>query len=192
MGSLEAIKKSLEDLSTDEVAIRVIHGAVGGITENDVMLAKASGAIIIGFNTRPDPKARELIDKEKVDVRTYGIIYQLIDDVKKALQGLLEPEEKEEVLGSAEVRATFKIKKAGTVAGCYVVEGKVVRGSKARLIRDGVVIYEGEIESLKRFKDDVNEVARGYECGIKLKDFNDVKVGDLIECYQIKLQERSL
>ncbi len=192
MGSLEAIKKSLEDLSTDEVAIRVIHGAVGGITENDVMLAKASGAIIIGFNTRPDPKARELIDKEKVDVRTYGIIYQLIDDVKKALQGLLEPEEKEEVLGSAEVRATFKIKKAGTVAGCYVVEGKVVRGSKARLIRDGVVIYEGEIESLKRFKEDVNEVARGYECGIKLKDFNDVKVGDLIECYQIKLQERSL
>ncbi len=192
MGSLEALKKSLEELSTEEVVVRVIHGAVGGITENDVMLAKASGAIIIGFNTRPDPKARELIEKEKVDVRTYGIIYQVIDDVKKALQGLLEPEEKEEILGSAEVRATFKIKRAGTVAGCYVVEGKVVRGARARLIRDGVVVYEGEIESLRRFKEDVSEVAKGYECGIKLKDFNDVKVGDIIECYEIRLQERSL
>ncbi len=192
MGSLEALKKSLEELSTEEVQVRVIHGAVGGITENDVMLAKASGAIIIGFNTRPDPKARELIDKEKVDVRTYGIIYQVIDDVKKALQGLLEPVEKEEVLGSAEVRATFKIKKAGTVAGCYVLEGKVQRGAKARLVRDGVVIYEGEVESLKRFKEDVQEVSRGFECGIKLKDFNDVKVGDVIECYQVKLEQPSL
>ena len=192
MGSLEALKKSLEELSTEEVAVRVIHGAVGGITENDVMLAKASGAIIIGFNTRPDPKARELIEKEKVDVRMYGIIYQVIDDVKKALQGLLEPVEREEVLGSAEVRATFKIKKVGTVAGCYVLEGKMVRGAKARLIRDGVVVYDGQIESLKRFKEDVQEVARGYECGIKLKDFNDVKVGDIIECYEIKLERPTL
>jgi translation initiation factor IF-2 len=192
MGSLEALKKSLEELSNQEVTVRVIHGAVGGITENDVMLAKASGAIIIGFNTRPDPKARELIEKEKVDVRTYGIIYQVIDDVKKALQGLLEPVEKEEVLGSAEVRATFKIKRAGTVAGCYVLEGKVQRGAKARLIRDGVVVYEGEIESLRRFKEDVQEVAKGYECGIKLKDFNDVKVGDIIECYEIRLEQPSL
>lgn len=192
MGSLEALKKSLEELSTEEVAVRVIHGAVGGITENDVMLAKASGAIIVGFNTRPDPKARELIEKEKVDARMYGIIYQVIDDVKKALQGLLEPVEREEVLGSAEVRATFKIKKAGTVAGCYVLDGKIVRGAKARLIRDGVVVYDGQIESLKRFKEDVQEVARGYECGIKLKDFNDVKVGDVIECYEIKLEQPTL
>ncbi len=192
MGSLEALKKSLEELSTEEVAVRVIHGAVGGITENDVMLAKASGAIIIGFNTRPDPKARELIDKEKVDARMYGIIYQVIDDVKKALQGLLEPIEREEVLGSAEVRATFKVKKAGTVAGCYVLEGKVVRGAKARLIRDGVVVYDGQIETLRRFKEDVQEVARGFECGIKLKDFNDVKVGDVIECYEIRLEQPTL
>jgi len=192
MGSLEALRKSLEELSTDEVAVRVIHGAVGGITENDVMLAKASSAIVVGFNTRPDPKARELMEKEKVDVRTYGIIYQVIDDVKKALQGLLEPVEREEILGSAEVRATFKIKKVGTVAGCYVLEGKVQRGARARLIREGVVVYDGRIETLKRFKEDVQEVQRGYECGIKLRDFNDVKVGDLIECYEIKLEQRSL
>ncbi len=192
MGSLEALKKSLEELSTDEVAVRVIHGAVGGITENDVMLAKASGAIIIGFNTRPDPKARELIEREKVDARMYGIIYQAIDDVKKALQGLLEPIEREEVLGSAEVRATFKVKKVGTVAGCYVLDGKIIRGAKARLIREGVVVYDGQIESLKRFKEDVQEVARGYECGIKLKDFNDIKVGDVIECYEIKLEQPTL
>lgn len=192
MGSLEALKKSLGELGTQDVSVRIIHGAVGGITENDVMLAKASGAIVIGFNTRPDPKARDLIEREKVDVRTYGIIYQAIDDVKKALQGLLEPVEREEVLGSAEVRATFKIKKYGTVAGCYVLEGKVVRGAKARLVRDGVVVYDGQIESLKRFKEDVQEVARGYECGIKLRDFNDVKVGDIIECYRIKLEQREL
>ncbi len=192
MGSLEALKKSLEELSTEEVAVRVIHGAVGGITENDVMLAKASSAIVVGFNTRPDPKARELMEKEKVDVRTYGIIYQVIDDVKKALQGLLEPVEREEILGSAEVRATFRIKKVGTVAGCYVLEGKIQRGARARLIREGVVVYDGRVETLKRFKEDVQEVQRGYECGIKLKDFNDVKVGDLIECYEIKLEQRSL
>jgi len=192
MGSLEALRKSLEELSTDEVAVRVIHGAVGGITENDVMLAKASSAIIIGFNTRPDPKARELIEKERVDARTYGIIYQVIEDVKKALQGLLEPVEREEVLGSAEVRATFKIKKVGTVAGCYVLEGRILRGAKARLIREGVVVYDGKVETLKRFKEDVQEVQRGYECGIKLKDFNDVKVGDIVECYEVKLEQRSL
>ena len=192
MGSLEALKKALEELSTEKVAVRVIHGAVGGITENDVMLAKASDAIIIGFNTRPDPKARELMEREKVDVRLYSIIYQVIDDVKKALEGLLEPIKREEVLGTAEVRATFKIKKVGTVAGCYVLEGKVVRGAKARLVRDGVVVYDGEIESLKRFKDDVQEVSKGYECGVKLKDYNDVKVGDLIECYEIKLEKPTL
>ena len=192
MGSLEALKKSLEELSNEKVQVRVIHGAVGGITENDIMLAKASGAIVIGFNTRPDPKARELMEQEKVDVRLYGIIYDAIDDVKKALVGLLEPIKKEEVLGMAEVRATFKIKKVGTVAGCYVVNGKLVRGAKARLIRDGVVIYDGEIESLKRFKEDVQEVSAGYECGVKLKDYNDVKVGDQIECYEIRYEKPTL
>ncbi len=192
MGSLEALKKSLEELSTDKVQVRIIHGAVGGITENDIMLAKASGAIVIGFNTRPDPKARELMEQEKVDVRLYGIIYEAIDDVKKALVGLLEPIKKEEVLGMAEVRATFKIRKVGTVAGCYVVNGKLVRGAKARLIREGVVIYDGEIESLKRFKEDVQEVSAGYECGVKLKDYNDVKVGDQIECYEIRYEKPTL
>lgn len=192
MGSLEALKKSLEELSNEKVQVRIIHGAVGGITENDIMLAKASGAIVIGFNTRPDPKARELMEEEKVDVRLYGIIYDVIDDVKKALVGLLEPIKKEEVLGTAEVRATFKIKKVGTVAGCYVLNGKLVRGAKARLIRDGVVIYDGEIESLKRYKEDVQEVSAGYECGVKLKDYNDVKVGDQIECYEVRYEKPTL
>ena len=192
MGSLEALKKSLEELSNEKVQVKIIHGAVGGITENDIMLAKASGAIVIGFNTRPDPKARELMEEEKVDVRLYGVIYEAIEDVKKALVGLLEPIKKEEVVGMAEVRATFKIKKVGTVAGCYVLNGKLVRGAKARLIRDGVVIYDGEIESLKRFKEDVQEVSAGYECGVKLKDYNDVKVGDQIECYEIRYEKPTL
>ncbi len=192
VGSLEALKKSLTELSTPEVSIRVLHGAVGGITENDVMLAKASQAIIIGFNTRPDLKAKETAEKEKVDIKLYSIIYEAIEDVKNALRGMLKPVEKEVVLGSAEVRATFKIKGVGTVAGCYVLEGKIVRNANARLIRNGVVIYTGKIEGLKRFKEDVQEVARGFECGIKLKDYNDIKVGDVIECYEIKLEKPSL
>jgi len=192
VGSLEALKKSLTELSTPEVSIRVLHGAVGGITENDVMLAKASQAIIIGFNTRPDLKAKETAEREKVDIKLYSIIYEAIEDVKNALRGLLKPVQKEVVLGSAEVRATFKIKGVGTVAGCYVLDGKMVRNANARLIRDGVVIYTGKIESLKRFKEDVQEVARGFECGIKLKDYNDIKVGDVIECYEIKLEKPSL
>ncbi len=192
VGSLEALKKSLTELSTPEVSIRVLHGAVGGITENDVMLAKASQAIIIGFNTRPDLKAKETAEKEKVDIKLYSIIYEAIEDVKNALRGMLKPVEKEVVLGSADVRATFKIKGVGTVAGCYVLEGKIVRNANARLIRNGVVIYTGKIEGLKRFKEDVQEVARGFECGIKLKDYNDVKVGDVIECYEIKLEKPSL
>ncbi|MGC8852735.1 MAG: EF-Tu/IF-2/RF-3 family GTPase, partial [Hydrogenobacter sp.] len=165
---------------------------VGGITENDIMLAKASSAIVIGFNTRPDVKAKEAAEREKVDVRLYGIIYELIDDIKKALKGMLKPVEKEVVLGSAEVRAVFKIKSVGNVAGCYVLEGKMVRNARARLIRNGVVVYEGKIEGLKRFKEDVQEVAKGYECGIKLKDYNDIKVGDVIECYEIKLEQPQL
>ena len=192
IGSLEALKKALTELSTPEVSVRILHGAVGGITENDVMLAKASQAIIIGFNTRPDLKAKETAEREKVDIRLYGIIYEAIEDVKNALRGLLKPIQKEVVLGSAEVRATFKIKGAGTVAGCYVLDGKIVRNANARLIRNGVVIYTGKIESLKRFKEDVQEVARGFECGVKLKDYNDVKVGDIIECYEVKLEKPSL
>jgi translation initiation factor IF-2 len=192
VGSLEALKKALTELSTPEVSVRILHGAVGGITENDVMLAKASQAIIIGFNTRPDLKAKETADREKVDIKLYSIIYEAIEDVKNALRGMLKPVQKEVVLGSAEVRATFKIKGVGTVAGCYVLDGKMVRNANARLIRDGVVIYTGKIEGLKRFKEDVQEVARGFECGIKLKDYNDVKVGDVIECYEVRLEKPSL
>jgi translation initiation factor IF-2 len=192
VGSLEALKKSLTELSTPELSVRVLHGAVGGITENDVMLAKASQAIIIGFNTRPDLKAKETAEREKVDIKLYSIIYEAVEDVKNALRGMLKPVQKEVVLGSAEVRATFKIKGVGTVAGCYVLDGKMVRNANARLIRDGVVIYTGKIESLKRFKEDVQEVARGFECGIKLKDYNDVKVGDVIECYEVRLEKPSL
>jgi len=192
IGSIEALKKALEELSTDKVKVSIIHSGVGAISESDIMLAKASGAIVIGFNTRPNPAARKLLEEEKVDVRTYGIIYDAVEDVKKALEGLLEPEKVEELLGQAEVRATFKIKKVGTVAGCYVLEGKLVRGAKARLVREGVVIYDGEIEGLKRFKEDVKEVPKGFECGVKLKDFNDIKVGDIIECYEIKLVKPTL
>jgi translation initiation factor IF-2 len=192
VGSLEALKKALTELSTPEVSVRILHGAVGGITENDVMLAKASQAIIIGFNTRPDLKAKETAEREKVDIKLYSIIYEAIEDVKNALRGMLKPVQKEVVLGSAEVRATFKIKGVGTVAGCYVLDGKIVRNANARLIRDGVVIYTGKIESLKRFKEDVQEVARGFECGVKLKDYNDVKVGDVIECYEVRLEKPSL
>jgi len=192
IGSIEALKKALEELSTDKVKVSIIHAGVGAISESDIMLAKASGAIIIGFNTRPNPAARKLLEEEKVDVRTYGVIYDAVEDVKKALEGMLEPEKVEETIGQAEVRATFKIKKIGTVAGAYVIDGKLVRGAKARLIRDGVVIYDGEIEGLKRFKEDVKEVAKGYECGVKLKDFNDIKVGDIIECYEIKLVKPKL
>ncbi|WPM31963.1 translation initiation factor IF-2 [Hydrogenobacter sp. T-2] len=189
LGSLEALKKSLSELSTPEVSVRIIHGDVGGITENDVMLAKASGAVIIGFNTRPDIKARETAEAEKVDIRLYGIIYEAIEDVKKALKGMLKPVEREVVHGTAEVRATFKIKGAGTVAGCYVLDGKILRNARARLVRNGVVVFDGKIESLKRYKEDVQEVAKGFECGIKLKDYNDVKVGDIIECYEVKLEK---
>jgi len=192
VGSLEAIKKSLSDIKTSEVSIKVIHEGVGFITEGDVMLAKAAKAIILGFNVRPDAKAKEAAEREKVDIRVYGIIYELLDDVKKAISGMLSPVKKEITLGLAEVRATFKIKGAGTVAGCYVSEGKIVRNQKARLIRNGVVIYDGKIESLRRFREDVNEVARGYECGIKLENYNDIKVKDEIECYEIKEEKQTL
>jgi len=191
-GSIEAIRKSLEELSTDEVKVNVIHAGVGPITENDVMLAAASNAIVIGFNVRPDSAARKAAEREKVDVRTYRVIYDIVDEVKKAMQGLLEPEEKEVYLGSAEVRATFKVPKVGTVAGCYVRDGVIRRNANVRLVRDGVVIYDGKIASLKRFKEDVREVQAGYECGVGLENFNDIKIGDIIECYTIEKVKREI
>ncbi len=185
-GSVEAIRKSLEELSDENVKVKIIHAGVGPITENDVMLAAASNAIVIGFNVRPDSAARKAAEKEKVDVRTYRVIYDIVDQIKKAMKGLLEPEEREVYLGSAEVRATFKIPKVGTVAGCYVKDGVIRRNAKVRLVRDGVVIYDGKIASLKRFKEDVREVQAGYECGLGLENFNDIKVGDTIECYTVE------
>ena len=190
-GSLEALKKSIEDLSEkfNEVKINIIHAAVGGITESDVMLAAASNAIIIGFNVRPDAGARKAAEQENVDIRIYNIIYQAIEDLEKAMKGMLKPTLKEVLLGTAEVRAIFKAKAIGTIAGCYVTDGVIKRTAKARLVRNGIVIYDGEISSLKRFKDDVKEVQKGFECGLTLKNFNDIKVGDIIEAYEI-VEER--
>ncbi len=182
-GSIEALKQSLEKCSTEEIEVRIIHGAVGAITESDVMLASASDAIIIGFNVRPDSNAKKLAEKEKIDIRTYRIIYDVVDDVKSAIAGMLEPEYEEVVLGRAEVRALFKVPAVGVVAGCFVTEGKITRNSKIRVIREGVVVYEGKIASLKRFKDDVKEVMSGYECGIGIEKFNDIKEQDVLEAF---------
>ena len=180
-GSVEALRQSLEKLSNDEVRVRTIHGAVGAINESDVMLASASNAIIIGFNVRPSAGVNELAKKENIDIRLYRVIYNAIEDIEAAMKGMLEPEFREVILGHAEVRETFRISGVGVVAGCYVTDGKIIRNGDVRLVRDGIVIYEGSIESLKRFKDDVREVATGYECGIGLANFNDIKVGDVIE-----------
>src|SRR5262245_41383692 len=180
-GSAQAVRDTLEKLSTNEVRVRVIQGAVGGITESDVMLASASNAIIIAFNVRPTPKARELAEREGVDVRLYTIIYDLIGNVRAALEGLLEPEVAEHIMGRAEVRETYHIPRVGVIAGCYVTEGTVTRNAECRLLRDDVVVYQGRIASLRRFKEDVHEVSSGYECGIGLERFADVKRGDIIE-----------
>jgi translation initiation factor IF-2 len=185
-GSVEAVRQSLEKLSTDNIKVRVIHGAVGAITETDVILATASNAIIIGFNVRPDLNASNLAEKEKVEIKSYRIIYNAIDDIKAAMIGMLEPEYKEVVLGKAEVRMTYKISNVGTIAGCYVLDGKITRSSSIRVIRDGIVIFESAFASLKRFKDDVREVAAGYECGIGVEKFNDLKEGDIIEAYTME------
>ena len=182
-GSVEAVRQSLERLSNEEVRVRIIHGGVGAITESDVMLASASNAIIIGFNVRPEPAAKAFADEEKVDVRLYRVIYNAIEDITAAMKGLLDPVFEEQVLGHAEVRQLFKASGVGTIAGSYVKDGKFVRNCQVRIIRDGVVVYEGDLESLKRFKDDVKEVAAGYECGLVFKKFNDVKEGDWIEAY---------
>ncbi len=191
-GSLEAVRDAIEKLSTDEVGVKVVHYGVGAITETDVMLASASGAIILGFNVRPDSQAKKVAEREKVEIRTYRVIYELLDDVKKAMAGLLEPEYEEVVIGRAEVRQVFSIPKVGKVAGCYVIDGKITRNAKIRVIRDGVIVYEGKLSSLKRFKDDVKEVAAGYECGMGIEGFQDIKENDIIEAYEVKEIQREL
>ncbi len=191
-GSVEAVRQSLLKLSNEEVVIKPIHGGVGAITETDVMLASASNAIIIGFNVRPTSSATSLAKSEEVDLRTYRIIYKAIEDIEAAMEGMLDPEFKEVDLGKVEVRATFKVPNAGIVAGCYVLEGKITRKSKIRLVRDGIVVHEGEIDSLRRFKDEAKEVVKGYECGVGIENFNDVKEGDIIEAYEIQEVERKL
>ncbi|MTK11282.1 MAG: translation initiation factor IF-2 [Clostridiaceae bacterium] len=185
-GSVEAVRQSLQKLSTDEVKVRVIHGAVGAITEADVTLASASNAIIIGFNVRPNDNAVVVAEKESVDVKSYRVIYNAIDDIKAAMVGMLEPDYKEVILGKAEIRQTYKISNVGTIAGCYVLDGKLTRNSSIRVIRDSIVIFESELASLKRFKDDVKEVAAGYECGLSVEKFNDIKDGDIIEAYTME------
>ncbi|MBQ7719621.1 MAG: translation initiation factor IF-2 [Clostridia bacterium] len=189
VGSCEAVRQSLEKLSNDEVELRVIHTAVGGITENDVMLASASSAIIVGFSVRPDRSATESAERSGVEIRTYQIIYEMIDEIEKAMKGLLAPTFKENVLGHAEVRQTIHVSSVGTVAGSYVTDGKIARSGQVRVLRDSVVIFDDKISSLRRFKDDVREVQQGYECGIALEKFNDIKVGDVLECYEMKQVE---
>jgi translation initiation factor IF-2 len=182
-GSVEAVKQSLEKLSNEEVRIRTIHGGVGAINESDVMLAAASGAIIIGFNVRPESSAKSFADEQKVDVRLYRIIYNAIDDIQSAMKGMLEPVFREKITGHAEIRQTFKASGLGTIGGSYILDGKFVRGSKVRIIRDQKVVYDGELEGLKRFKDDVKEVKEGYECGLLFNKFNDIKEGDQVEAF---------
>ena len=191
-GSLEAIRASLEKLSTDEVKIRVLHGAVGGITQSDVTLAGSTGGVIVGFNVRADTQARDVADRDGVDIRYYSIIYDLIDDAKALLGGLLAPEIREELIGYAEIRDVFNITKVGKIGGCYVTEGKVARGNKVRLLRDNVVIHEGTLKQLRRFKDEVKEVAQGYECGMQFENYEDIKVGDFIECFDVTEVARQL
>ena len=182
-GSVEAVTQSLQKLSNEEVRVRVIHGGVGAVSESDVMLANASNAIIVGFNVRPDPVARDNAERDGVDMRMYRIIYDCIEEIESAMKGMLAPKFREVVLGRVEVRQVYKISSAGTIAGSYVLEGKVTRQSQIRVVRDGIVIAEDAIDSLRRFKDDVKEVAQGYECGIGLDKFNDIKEGDILEAF---------
>ncbi|MDL1969525.1 MAG: translation initiation factor IF-2 [Candidatus Desulfofervidaceae bacterium] len=191
-GSVEALKESLSKLSTDEIKINVIHASTGAITESDILLASASHAIVIGFNMRPTAKVMDLAQKEKVDVRYYNVIYRLLNDIKDAMSGMLEPEYKEKVIGEAEIRQIFKVPKVGMVAGCYVTNGKIERGANVRVLRDGVVVYDGKLASLKRFKEDVKEVAAGYECGMGFENFQDIKVGDTVEAYIVEEVKRTI
>lgn len=189
-GSVEAVKQSLEKLSNDEVRVRAIHGGVGAINESDVMLANASNAIIVGFNVRPDAGAVSAAERQDVDIRLYRVIYQAIEEIEAAMKGMLDPEFKEVVLGYADVRQTFKVSGVGTIAGCYVTQGKIQRNAEIRLVRDGIIIHEGKIDSLKRFKDDAKEVNENFECGLGIENFNDVKEGDTIECFVMEEIER--
>ena len=182
-GSIEALSDSLQQLSTDEIKVNIIQKAVGQISESDVMLATASDAIIIGFQVRPSLQARKLAEEEQIDIRLYSIIYKAIEELKLAMEGMLSPDIEEKVTCNIEVREVFKISKIGTIAGCMVLDGSITRKSEVRLIRDGVVVYSGKLLSLKRFKDDVNEVKKGFECGISIENFNDIKTGDIIEGY---------
>ena len=191
-GSIEALRQSLQKLSNDEVRVNPIHGGVGAITETDVMLASASNAIIIGFNVRPDTNARRAVEKEKVDLRLYRVIYNAIEDVKAAMVGMLEPEFKEVVIGRVEVRQIFKVSKLGTIAGSYVTEGKITKNSEIRVIRNGIVVFEGKLDSLKRFKDDVKEVLEGFECGLTIDKFNEILEGDIVEAFVMEEVKREL
>jgi translation initiation factor IF-2 len=183
-GSVEAVNDALTRMSTDEVKLRVLHTSVGGITESDILLAAASNAIVIGFNVRPESKGAALAAKEGVDVRLYTIIYEVVADVRAAMEGMLEPTFREQTHGRVDIRQTFNIQGVGTIAGCYVTEGKITRGSQIRLLRDHVVVFEGKLASLKRFKDDAREVAAGYECGLGLEGFQDIKQGDVLEAFE--------
>jgi len=184
-GSLEALTDVLQKLSSEKIGLKVIHGAVGAINESDILLASASNAIIIGYNVRPPAKAAEMAEREKIDVRYYNVIYQAVEEIKRAMEGLLEPTYKEEGLGQAEVRQIFQVAKVGTVAGCAVLTGKITRNDSIRLLREGIVVHEGKLASLKRFKDDTKEVLTGYECGMTIENYNDIKVGDIIEAYKM-------
>ncbi|MEN9318910.1 MAG: hypothetical protein RL712_1480, partial [Bacteroidota bacterium] len=188
-GSVEALSDSLLKLTTEEIAVNVIHSGVGQITESDVLLASASDAIIVGFQVRPSAKAKQIAENEEIDIRTYSVIYQAIDEIKAAMEGMLSPEVVEKVIGTVEV---FKISKVGTIAGCYVTSGMIERKAKLRVVRDGVVIHTGELASLKRFKDDVKEVAKGYECGLQVERFNDIMEGDYLEIFKTEEVKRKL
>jgi translation initiation factor IF-2 len=190
-GSVEAAVSELQKIQHPEVRVNVIHTGVGGISENDVMLATASSAMIVGFNVRPNAEARALAEREGVEIRTYNVIYRLTEDIEQALVGMLKPVTTEETLGEAEVRALFRVSRLGTIAGSYVTTGVVRRNAKVRVVRDGTVIYDTTISQLKRFKDDVREVEEGFECGILLDGFNDVKEGDVLEVYEVKQVERT-
>ena len=191
-GSIEAIVGALEKLSTDEVAARIIFAGAGGITESDVTLAEASGAVVIGFNVRAHKEAREAAEQAGIEIRYYDIIYNLVDDVKKAMSGLLAPTLRETMLGNATILEVFKVSKVGNVAGCRVTDGTVERGANVRLIRDNVVVHQGKLSQLKRFKDDAREVVAGQECGMAFENYQDMKVGDVIECYRVESVQRTL
>ena len=191
-GSVEALSDSLLQLSTSEIQVNTIHKAVGQISESDVNLAIASDAIIVGFQVRPSPSAKRMAEQEQIEIRHYSVIYQAIDEIKDAMTGMLAPTVEETVTGNIEIREVFKISRVGTIAGCYVTDGFVKRNNKIRIIRDGIVINTGEIDSLKRFKDDVSEVRAGYECGLNIKNFNDIEEGDIIESFELREVKRTL